>query len=28
MEATGYSRGWIQQIARRYNSDGPEALDE
>src|SRR5215204_1450789 len=28
MEATGYSRGWIQQIARRYNSDGPEALGD
>src|SRR5215210_9131164 len=26
MEATGYSRGWIQQLARRYNSDGAEAL--
>src|SRR3954470_18601002 len=26
MEATGYSRGWIQQLARRYNADGPEAL--
>lgn len=26
MEATGYSRGWIQRLARRYNSDGPEAL--
>lgn len=28
MEVTGYSRGWIQQIARRYNSDGPEALGD
>jgi transposase len=28
MEATGYSRGWIQQLARRYNSDGPEALGD
>ena len=23
MGATGYSRGWIQQLARRYNSDAP-----
>ena len=22
MEVTGYARGWIQQIARRYNSGG------
>src|SRR5919206_1671914 len=28
MEATGYSRGWIQQLARRYNADGPGALGE
>jgi transposase len=28
MEATGYSRGWIQQIARRYNASGPEALGD
>jgi transposase len=28
MEATGYSRGWIQQLARRYNSLGPEALGD
>jgi transposase len=28
MGATGYSRGWIQQLARRYNSDGPEALGD
>jgi transposase len=28
MEVTGYSRGWIQQIARRYNSDGPDALGD
>ena len=21
MEVTGYSRGWIQQLARRYNSE-------
>jgi len=26
MEVTGYSRGWIQQLARRYNAQGPEAL--
>src|SRR5215208_5931953 len=28
MEATGYSRGWIQQIARRYNSDGRGAVGD
>jgi transposase len=28
MEATGYSRGWIQQLARRYNAEGPEALGD
>lgn len=28
MEVTGYCRGWIQQIARRYNADGPEALGD
>jgi transposase len=28
MEHTGYSRGWIQQIARRYNACGPEALGD
>ncbi|MCA1729254.1 MAG: winged helix-turn-helix domain-containing protein [Actinobacteria bacterium] len=28
MEVTGYSRGWIQQLARRYNTDGPEALGD
>jgi transposase len=28
MEVTGYSRGWIQQIARRYNAFGPEALGD
>ena len=28
MEATGYSRGWVQQLARRYNSGGPEALGD
>jgi transposase len=28
MEVTGYSRGWIQQLARRYNRYGPEALGD
>lgn len=28
MEVTGYCRGWIQQLARRYNVDGPEALGD
>ncbi|MDP9474970.1 MAG: winged helix-turn-helix domain-containing protein [Actinomycetota bacterium] len=28
MEVTGYSRGRIQQLARRYNADGPEALGD
>jgi transposase len=28
MEVTGYSRGWIQQIARRYNRFGAEALGD
>ena len=28
MEVTGYSRGWIQRLARRYNSDGAEALGD
>lgn len=28
MESTGYSRGWIGQIAGRYNSDGVEALGD
>ena len=28
MEVTGYSRGWIQQLARRYNAHGPEALGD
>ncbi len=28
MEATGYSRGWIQRLARRYNAYGPEALGD
>src|SRR5215210_4263696 len=28
MEATGYGRGWIQQLSRRYNEGGPEALGD
>src|SRR5918993_1640067 len=28
MEVTGYSRGWIQQLARRYNAFGAEALGD
>jgi len=28
MEVTGYSRGWIQQLARRYNASGSEALGD
>lgn len=28
MEATGYCRGWIQQLARRYNEGGPQALGD
>lgn len=28
MEVTGYSRGWIQELARRYNKGGPEALGD
>jgi transposase len=28
MEATGYCRGWIQRLARRYNARGPEALGD
>lgn len=28
MEVTGYSRGWIQRLARRYNAHGPEALGD
>lgn len=28
MEATGYCRNWIQEVARRYNSGGPEALGD
>ncbi len=28
MEATGYTRGWIQQLSRRYNGGGPQALGD
>src|SRR4051794_17579405 len=28
MELTGYSRGWIQQLARRYNAEGAQALGD
>ena len=28
MEATGYSRGWIQRLSRRFNEGGPEALGD
>jgi transposase len=28
MEVTGYSRGWIQKLARRYNAYGLEALGD
>ena len=28
MQVTGYSRGWIQQLARRYNAAGPDALGD
>jgi transposase len=28
MEVTGYSRGWVQQLARRYNAGGPETLGD
>ena len=28
MGATGYSRGCIQQLARYYNADGPQALGD
>jgi len=28
MEVTGYSRNWIQQLSRRYNEAGPEALGD
>lgn len=28
MEVSGYSRNWIQQLSRRYNEIGPEALGD
>jgi transposase len=28
MEVTGYTRGWIQKLSRRYNEGGPEALSD
>ncbi len=28
MEATGYGRGWIQRLSRRYNEGGPESLGD
>ena len=28
MAATGYSRGWVQAVARRYNRDGPAGLGD
>ncbi len=28
MEVTGYSRGWIQQLARRYNAYGPREIGD
>src|SRR5215210_4258529 len=28
MAATGYSRGWVQEIARRYNQQGPSGLGD
>jgi transposase len=28
MEVTGYSRGWIQELARRYNQRGSEVLGD
>ena len=28
MAATGYSRGWVQQVAKRYNAGGPAALGD
>ena len=28
MGVTGYSRGWVQQLARRYNARGEEALGD
>ena len=28
MAATGYSRSWVQQVARRYNREGPAGLGD
>ena len=28
MAATGYSRGWVQEVARRYNRAGPAGLGD
>jgi transposase len=28
MEATGYSRSWVQAVARRYNGGGPAAVGD
>jgi transposase len=28
MDVTGYSRAWIQRLARRYNACGPQALGD
>jgi transposase len=28
VEVTGYSRGWIQGLTRRYNADGPGAMGD
>lgn len=28
MEVTGYCRGWVQNLARRYNADGPGSLGD
>ncbi len=27
-EATGYGRGWVRKVARRYNEGGPEGLGD
>ncbi len=28
LAATGYSRGWVQEVARRYQRDGPAGLGD
>lgn len=28
MEVTGYGRGWVQRLSRRYNEGEPEALGD